>query len=151
MKYEWEYRKFGDFTYNVLPQSQIKPFLVEWVKREWEIDHSEFPDQPWTLQWLDLLSRMEFMLEELDMDRIQLRPDLMSYKTTAYDFMASLMARAQKREESLLRGVSTEPLLVNGSDFELMDGYTRYMVFRNHNQERVLAYVGRVNDEPPNQ
>jgi len=44
MKYEWRYEKLGDVTYNVLPQTQIKPFLMECVKREWEIDHSEFPD-----------------------------------------------------------------------------------------------------------
>jgi hypothetical protein len=27
MKYHWEYPKLGDFTYNLLPQSQIKPFF----------------------------------------------------------------------------------------------------------------------------
>ena len=142
MKYEWRYRKLGDFTYNVLPPSQIKSFLLEWVKREWEIDHEESPDQPWTVEWLDLLPRMEFQLETLPLDQIRPRTDLMNYKTEAEDFMASLIERAAEREESLLRGVSTEPLLVNRLGLELMDGYTRYIVLKKHNQREVLAYVG---------
>ena len=67
MKYQWEYRKLGDFVFNVLPQAQIKPFLLEWIKREWEIDHAEFPDQSWTLEWLGLLPRMHFDLEVLQL------------------------------------------------------------------------------------
>lgn len=148
MKYEWQYRKFGDFTYNVLPRSQIKPFVLEWIKREWEVDHAEFPDQPWTIEWLDLLRHMEFELEELNMADIRLRPELMSYRTEADDFQVSLAARAREREESLLRGVSTEPLLVNREGWELIDGYTRYMVLKKHKQSKVLAYVGTAKKEP---
>jgi len=58
MKFKWKYRKLGDFTYNILPRTQIKPFLMEQLKREWETDHAEFPDltspdgiqsgNPWT-------------------------------------------------------------------------------------------------------
>jgi hypothetical protein len=144
MKFEWRYQKCGDFTYNVLPPSQIKPFLLEWVVREWEADHREFPDQPWTIEWLDLLPAMSFQLEEVALDRIQLRLDLMEYKTEKDDFMASLMARVEEREESLLRGVSTEPLLINRSGCELMDGYTRYMVMKKHRQAKVIAYLGAV-------
>lgn len=145
--YEWHYVKLGDFSYHVLPPSQVKPYLLEWVRREWETDQAEFPDQRWTLEWLDLLPRMHFRLEELPLERIRLRPELMAYKTDADDFLTSLMARAQEREESLLRGVSTEPLLVNRAGYELMDGYTRYMVLKKHLQQRVLAYVGTVASE----
>lgn len=148
MKYDWQYRKFGNFTYNVLPQRQIKPFLLKWVKREWEKDHAEFPDQSWTIEWLDLLGRMEFELEELDIGVVQLRSELMRYKTDADDFLASLAERAREREESLLRGVSTEPLLVNREGWELMDGYTRYMVLKKCKQKKILAYIGAIKEKP---
>jgi len=143
-KYNWEYRKLGNFTYNILQKSQIKPFLMEYIKPEWEIDHAEFPDQRWTIEWLALLPKMEFTLEILELGDIHLRQDLMDYKTDTYDFISSLRKRANEREESFLRGVSTEPLVINRDDMELMDGYTRYIVLQDHHQERAYAYLGQV-------
>ena len=127
-------------TFSLNPE--IKPFLMEWLKKEWEIDHKEAPEQPWTIEWLSLLPRMEFSVQTLELDSIKPRPDLMSYRTDTYDFMTELMERAEEREESLLRGISTEPLVVNRDGFELMDGYTRYVVLKKHGHERVYAYVG---------
>ena len=144
MKFKWKYRKLGDFTYNILPRTQIKPFLMEQLKREWETDHAEFPDQYSTIEWLALLPQMEFSLEILGLGEINLRQDVMSYRNDTYDFMTSLRERANERKESLLRGVSIEPLVVNGDGMELMDGYTRYIVLKEYQQENVYAYVGRI-------
>ena len=143
IKYEWEYRKLGDFTYNVLPQSQIKPFLMELLKAEWETDHTEYPDQNSTIEWLELLPQMNFTLEILGLGDIRLRKDVMDYRTDTYDFKASLRQRANERKESFLHGVSTEPLVVNRDGMELMDGYTRYMILRDYQQEKGYAYVGQ--------
>ena len=143
-RYAWEYRKLGDVTYNILPRSQIKTFIMKHLKREWETDHAEFPDQSSTIEWLTLLPKMEFTLELLELGDIYLRQDVMDYKTDTYDFKSSLHQRAKEREESFLRGVSTEPLVVNSDGMELMDGYTRYMVLQDHQQEKVYAYVGQV-------
>ena len=145
ISYEWKYLKLGDFTYNVLPESQIKSFLMEYLKQEWEIDHAEFPDQQWTVEWLDLLSRMEFKLKIIKLGDIVLRQELMNYKNDTDDFVASLRKRADERKESFMRGVSTEPLVVNGDNMELMDGYTRYTALKEYQQENVYAYVGRIN------
>ncbi len=144
MRREWEYRKLGDFTYNVLTQAQIKSSLLEWILPEWKADHVEHPDQPWTVDWSHLLPMMTFSLEILPLADIRPRSDLMTYRTETYDFMAELEARANEREVSLLRGVSTEPLIVNRSGLELMDGYTRYVLLKRHKQEEVYAYVGTV-------
>ena len=70
----------------------------------------------------------------------------MSYKTDADDFAANLMARSREREESMLRWISIEPLLINRAGWELMDGYIRYMVLMKYNQTRVLTYVGTAED-----
>ena len=139
MEFSFEYRKLGHFTYNVLPDPlTIKAYLMKWILREWEMDHNEAPDEKWTVEWMDILPRMEFALEILKLESIHPRADLMSVE----DFQTSLKERADERQESMLRGVSIEPLLVNRNGFELMDGYTRYMVLQRHRQKEVYAYVG---------
>jgi hypothetical protein len=139
MGFSFEYRKLGDFTYNVLIDPiAIKAYLLKWILSEWEADHNEAPDEKWTVEWMDILPKMEFALEVLKLESIHPRSDLMSVE----DFQTSLKERADEREESMLRGVSIEPLLINRNGFELMDGYTRYMVLKRHSQKEVYAYVG---------
>ena len=111
---------------------------MEWIMREWEFDRQEAPEERWTVEWMNILPKMEFALEILPLDTIRPRPDLMSVE----EFQSSLQERADEREESMLRGVSIEPLLVNRNGFELMDGYTRYTVLKRHEQKAVYAYVG---------
>lgn len=76
---------------------------------------------------------MEFALEIVKLDDIRPHPDLMSMP----EFNSSLKERADEREESMLRGVSIEPLLVNRNNFQLMDGYTCYTALKRHNQKEV--------------
>jgi len=50
MKFSFEYRKLGDFTYHVLSDpDEIKSWLIKWIMREWELDHNESPDEHWTV------------------------------------------------------------------------------------------------------
>ena len=137
--FPFEYRKLGDFIYHVLTEPNvIKSFVMKWVMREWEFDHHEAPDEHWTVAWMEALPRMEFMLEVIRLDDICPNADLMSVA----DFQRSLKERADEREESILRGISIEPLLVNRTGFELMDGYTRHMLLKRYDQKEVYAYLG---------
>jgi len=139
MTFSFEYRKLGDFTYNVLSDpTEIKSYLMKWIMREWELDHDEAPHEHWTVAWMEILPGMEFSLQVIQLDDIHPNADLMSVE----DFQHSLEERADEREEAMLRGVSIEPLLVNGVGFELMDGYTRYTVLKRYTQKEVYAYVG---------
>ena len=141
LTYPFEYRKLGDFTYHVLTDpSEIKSFMMKWVMREWEFDYREAPDEHWTAAWMEALPKMEFILDIVRLDDIFPNPDLMSVE----DFQRGLKERADEREESILRGISIEPLLVNRNGFELMDGYTRYTVLKRYNQQEVYAYLGTV-------
>jgi hypothetical protein len=79
-----------------------------------------------------------FALEIIKLDSIHPNADLWSVE----DFQRGLKERADEREESILRGISIEPLLVNRNSFELMDGYTRYTVLKRYNQKEVFAYFG---------
>jgi hypothetical protein len=83
---------------------------------------------------------MQFSLEIISLDDICPNADLWSVE----DFQRSLKERADEREESILRGISIEPLLVNRNGFELMDGYTRYAVLKRYKQQEVFAYLGSI-------
>jgi hypothetical protein len=141
MHFPFEYRKLGDFTYHVLADpDHIKAYVMIWIMREWELDHKNAPDEHWTVEWMNILPGMKFSLEVLDPGEIHPHPDLMSTE----GFIAALQERADEREESMLRGVSIEPLLINREGFQLMDGYTRYSVLKKYNQSQVYAYVGTI-------
>ena len=141
MPFPFEYRKLGDFTYNLLSDpGEIKSYLLKWIMSEWELDHNEAPEEHWTVAWMAALPKMEFTLQVIHLDNICPNVDLWS----AEDFQTGLQERADERELSMLRGVSIEPLLVNRHGFELMDGYTRYTVLKRYKQNEAYAYVGEV-------
>ena len=138
-QFPFEYRKVGDFTYHVLTDpDHIRAHVMIWIMREWEHDHKEAPDEHWTVEWMNALPSMKFSLEVIDPGEIHPHPDLMAVEK----FMIALQERAAEQEESILRGISIEPLLVNRDGLQLMDGYTRYMVLKKYKQTEVLAYVG---------
>ena len=139
----FEYRKLGDFTYHVISDPiEIRKYAMTWILHEWEIDYKEAPDEHWTVEWMNALPKMDFSLEIVHLENIYPNSDLMSME----NFLVNLKGRADEREESILRGVSIEPLLINKNGFELMDGYTRYMVLKKYNQHEVFAYLGTVHD-----
>jgi len=139
VNYPFEYSKLGDFTYHILRDSKtIKEYVMKWIMREWEVDHNEAPEEHWTVAWMNILPKMEFTLEVVELKDIHPNADLMSIQ----NFQQSLQKRANEREESILRGTSVEPLLVNRNGFELMDGYTRYTVLKRLGRNSVYAYLG---------
>ena len=141
LTFPFEYRKLGDFTYHILSDpKEIQAYLMKWIMREWESDHNQAPDEHWTVAWMETLPKMEFTLEVIHLDDICPNADLMS----GQQFQRELKERADDREESILRGISIEPLLVNRDGFELMDGYTRYTVLKRYHQQEVFAYLGTV-------
>jgi len=139
---EFSYVRLGAFTYNVVRDpSAATELLRYWLSREWQTDHAETPDEAWTLEWLTVLPRLSFHLAQLPLADVHPRPDLMSHRVGEYSFLSALRVRAAEREESVLRGVSIEPLVVFEPNGELMDGYTRYWLLREHGEQQVYAYL----------
>lgn len=135
----FDYRRLGDFTYHVLTDPEmIKTYLLKWIMREWKSDHQLGPEEHWTVKWMNALPHMEFRLEVIPLKEICPNPDLWSVEI----FQKELKERADEREESILRGISIEPLLVDKIGFELMDGYTRYVVLKRYEQKEVFVYLG---------
>jgi len=85
---------------------------------------------------------MKFKLLIVDLGKINPRDDLMNYRKNNYSFLEELNLRVEEMEESFLRGSSIEPLIVNNVGWELMDGYTRFMILKKHKQKKIYAYVG---------
>jgi hypothetical protein len=136
----FQYIKLGDFTYHILTDpALIKNHLTKWMMSEWEHDHQEGPDEHWTVEWMQIFPRMEFTLEILSIKEIHPHPNLWCVEK----FHTELRERADERELSILRGVSIEPLVVNHNGFQLMDGYTRYVLLNRYYQPDVYAYVGK--------
>ena len=141
MEFPFEYRPLGKFTYNILTDPlTIKAYLTKWIMKEWESDHNKAPDEHWTVEWMRVFPKMEFTLEVVQLEDIRPNADLFRVE----EFQNGLKERADDREESMLRGVSIEALLVNRNGFELMDGYTRYTVLNWHEQKDTYAYVGTI-------
>ena len=141
LTFPFDYRKLGDFTYHVLSDPKdIRAYLMKWIMPVWESDHNQAPEEHWTVTWMEALPKMEFTLDVIHLDEICPNADLMSVEV----FQKELKERAEEREESILRGISIEPLLINRDGFELMDGYTRYTVLKRYNQQDVYAYLGAV-------
>jgi len=141
MFYPFEYRKLGDFTYHIITNpDDIRNHVMKWIMLEWESDHNLGPDEHWTVEWMKLLPSMQFDLEVVSIEAIHPNRDLWSVE----QFHVELKERADEREEAILRGVSIEPLLINRTGFELMDGYTRYTVLKRYDQKETFAYVGTV-------
>jgi hypothetical protein len=113
---------------------------MEWVMREWESDHKQAPHEHWTVAWMDIMPKMEFSLQVIKLEDINPNRDLMSVE----QFQRELKERTDEREESVLRGISIEPLLVNRDNYELMDGYTRYTVLKRYQQRETYTYIGTV-------
>jgi hypothetical protein len=142
----FQYTRLGDFTYHILTDPVIiKSHLTKWMTLEWEHDHHLAPEEHWTVEWMQIFPRMDFTLEILPLRKIQPHPDLWALQ----QFQDELKERADEREDSVLRGVSIEPLVVNHNSLQLMDGYTRYTVLKRYNQKDVYAYMGYANSETP--
>jgi hypothetical protein len=143
MLHPFEYRKLSDFTYHLITKPEdIRDHVMKWIMPEWESDHSQAPEEHWTVAWMNVLPRMDFKLEIVHLADIRPNADLMSVA----QFQVELKERADDREESILRGMSIEPLLVNRNGYELMDGYTRYTFLQRYQQKEVYVYVGTVSE-----
>jgi hypothetical protein len=135
----YDYRELDGHTYHIAPDPA--PYLRQWLRKEWLVDAREFPDQPWTREWLGDLTRLEFRLEVMAL--VRQRQDLMSYAVGDYRFADSLAERVAERIDAIQMGTSIMPLVVRAADGELMDGYTRFTALGELGAQRAFAYVGR--------
>ncbi len=137
---QYDYKRLDGYVYHIA--AEPTEYLKKWLEIEWTKDVVEYPNQPWTSEWLDSLKKLEFKLEIIEIDKVRPRAELMVYKTDGYSFQKELSERVIERLEAIRMGTSIMPVVVRGTDMELMDGYTRYTTLKQLGAKQVYAYVG---------
>src|SRR5581483_9378282 len=72
---DFDYRRLDGFTYHIA--SAPTAYLRQWLSAEWRVDAGEYPDQPWTREWLGDLARLQFRLDIVELAAVRPRQDLM--------------------------------------------------------------------------
>jgi hypothetical protein len=123
----------------------IRDYINKEILKEWEADARQEHREPENDLWLKTLSKRKWSLQIIDMKRIKLNPDVMSYvdPQRGYVFSKRLAKRSRELQESVRIGGSVIwSLIVRKEDMQLVDGYCRYSTIRTMGMSRTYAYVG---------
>lgn len=135
-------RTLGGVVYRVFESPEAANIYLErTLKEEWDQDHAEFPDQPWTVEWLKRLETATFELKEVSLGDIYPREDLMNHETDAYSFKEELASRVEEAGNLLENENGIEPLIVFNGSNELVDGYMRFTLLEKSGVRSVLVYI----------
>jgi len=86
-------------------------------------------------------------LKIVDIDRITLNPELMSYSDakTGYNFAKRLQERSNElRHEIEASGRIIPPIILRSEDNRLMDGHCRYSALKDMGVKSIYAYIGNL-------
>jgi hypothetical protein len=126
---------------------EIFEFVNTNIRREWESDLKSEGKNPKESNWLSKLVARKWRLEVVDIDRVRLNEELMRYKDnkSGYDFAA----RLQERKRELTREIRDSarvipPIILQGEDNLLMDGYCRYATLKDMGLKKAYAYIGNL-------
>jgi len=138
-------RRLEGITYWIIDnREEIRTFINVNVRREWEEDNLNDGIDSRKDDWLLNLSRREWRLRTLPMEKVRLDPEMMARSS----FTAELNRRSKEMRRSLANyGIVIWPLVIRGEDHELRDGYCRFTTLRSMGISKVFAYVG---SEPTN-
>ncbi len=104
------------------------------VKEEWEVEDFE--------KYGEELRHSEWKLEEVELIKIKMRPELMA----SQEFGEDLAARIEKQRESHANGMPIRPIILRGADLLIFDGYARVHFLQKIGKKKCLAYVGYKQD-----
>lgn len=139
-------RRLEGITYWVIDNPEaIHDFVNTEVRKEWEADARSEQRDPKDDPWLKTLTRRNWHLEIMGINKIKLDPDIMNYvdPERGYVFWKSLEKRSAELRQSMeLGGVVLSPLILRNEDFQLVDGYCRYTTFKAMNISIIYTYIG---------
>ena len=120
--------------YRVVKEPEIKNYLFETLRAEWE--EKEFNEE-----WYPEMGKWNWSMEELAISGIRLWKPLMEDPT----FISDLERRTRIVRELISQDEPIEPVVVRGRDMVIYDGYARLHALKQLGKSRILAYVGRNN------
>jgi hypothetical protein len=139
-------RRLDGIAYWVIEDPDgIHDFVNNELRKEWEEDARTEHRDPREETWLKTLSKRQWRLRAVDIDRIKLDQQIMDFGDAEerYVFKESLAKRSRELKETVERfAVVIWPQAVKAEDFMLVDGYCRYTALKALNISRTYAYVG---------
>jgi len=125
----------------------IYDFINNEVRKEWIEDAKNEHQDPKNDPWLKTLPKRKWCLELIEIDRLRLDPEIISYadESRGYVFQERLEQRRCELEKAVRNfGAVIWPLVAREEDLQLVDGYCRYAMLRAMNVSKVYVYVGRL-------
>lgn len=143
-------RRLNGITYWVMEDPEaIRDFINDELRKEWEEDARSEHRDPNEDTWLLTLSKRLWNLRTVNIDQINLDPQIMNYRDAekGYVFQVSLAKRSQELKEAVERfAVVIWPLIVKKEGFMFVDGYCRYTTLKALKIPRTYAYVGSLSN-----
>jgi len=141
-----ESRELDGISYKVFEDPvEIKEFVDDKVRKEWEKDIKKAGRDPKKSRWLGNLSIRRWRLATLYSTQIKLNPEIMSIKNekTGFNLYECLLKRKADLKLKMKRYTTPfPPVIVRGEDMNLMDGYCRFTTLNDLSVPRVYAYLG---------
>jgi len=141
-------RRLDGITYWVIEEPEaITEFINIQVRREWEEDVKDIPNDPARDPWLSTLSQREWKLEIVRIDEPKIDPEVMNFidPKTGYNFPERLKQRRKEMRKSIEKyGIVIWPIILRKEDMQVLDGYCRYTALKELGVSRLYAYVGRL-------
>jgi hypothetical protein len=116
--------------YYVLSENEVRDYVISVAKEEWETEDFDL--------YGDDLYKSKWKLEEIEVDKITMRADLLA----SNEFLKDVSPRIEKQLEIIPTGINIPPLILRGSDLLLFDGYARTNALKKLEKKKCLAYVG---------
>jgi hypothetical protein len=133
-------RTLEGITYWVINDpNELRTFINSNLRREWERDNQEDGLDSRTDSWLLSLPKRAWHLGVLKTADVKLDSSMMANEDFA--------TRLKERSEELRRSVSEYnaviwPLVIREEDYQLKDGYCRFVTLRRMGVSRLMAYFG---------
>jgi hypothetical protein len=117
-------------NYQILPANEVSEYIQNMAKEEWGPEDFEL--------YGDDLNKSEWKLEEIELDKITMRADLLASE----EFMKDVEPRIENQLKIIPAGIAIPPLVLRGSDLLIFDGYARTNALKKLGKNKCFAYVG---------
>jgi hypothetical protein len=141
-------RRLQGITYWVIEDpEEIYDFINTNVRKEWEGDIEFTGGNPREDPWLQTLSYRVWRLEILKTSLVKLDPRIMNYRNPkkGYSFAESLAIRVKELRRTIeTYGSVIWPIVLDGEEMRLVDGYCRFTALTEMGVSQIYAYTGKV-------
>lgn len=141
-------RRLQGITYLVIENPEgIYDLINTNIRKEWEGDVEFAGDIPRKDPWLETLSNRVWHLGIVATRSVKLDPRTMNYTNAkkGYSFAESLARRAKELRRTIeTYGTVIWPIVLEGEEMKLVDGYCRFTALREMDVSQTYAYIGTV-------